>query len=94
MNPPVEHCDASGVEAIARGRYTEACIAIGRANLATILAAEQWVSQEVSAAQAGGEPHRGYLGRLKLVRARRRRLQAEAHCQHRRPGAARATWRV
>ena len=78
MNAGVEPCDHDAVERIARGRYTEACVAIGRANLPTILAAEQRVSDEVTAAQASSEPHRGYVGRLKLVRGRRRRLQAEA----------------
>ena len=78
MNGAVEICDHDAVELMARGRYTEACLAIGRANLPTILAAEQRVSDEVALAQASGEPHRGYVGRLKLVRGRRRRLQAEA----------------
>ena len=78
MNEGVEPCDHDAVERIARGRHTEACVAIGGANLPTILAAEQRVSDEVAAAQASGEPHRGYVGRLKLVRGRRRRLQAEA----------------
>ena len=73
--------------------YKDGRSAIGQANLPTILAAEQRVSVEMWTAQAGGEPHRGYLGRLQLVKARRRRLQAEA--QRRRSAAGqRATFRV
>ena len=88
-----ERCDPDQVERIARGRYTEACLAIGQANLPTILAAEQQVSAEMWTAQARGEPHRGYLGRLQLVKVRRRRLQAEAQ-RRSSPVGQRVTLRV
>ena len=94
VNGRVEPCDHDAVERIARGRYTEACLAIGGANLPTILAAQQRVSDEVAAAQASGEPHRGYVGRLKLVRGRRRRLQAEARARAQAGREPAATFRV
>ena len=76
-----ETCDDLAVETIVRGRYTDACRAIGEANLSSILRAEQELSEFRQLAETAGEPHNAVIGLLKLVRGRRRRLQLIAQQQ-------------
>ncbi len=89
----VETCNADQVEIISTGQYTDACLAIGKANLPTILDAEQRVSEELDLAVKAQVRVRGYVARLRLVRGRRRRLQLEAQGR-REQGNKRATFRL
>ncbi len=76
-----ETCDDVKVETIVRGRYSDACRAIGESNLPTIQRAGQQLTEFRALAEKAGEPHNAIIGLLKLVRGRRNRLQLVAQQQ-------------